>query len=128
MASVIESNLPIRLDLDLNDNEVILKSEDVLPYPLSLKGDVLFYKGDIYLLNSENGIYYKKLYTVLNEFKEISFPKEDMSQVLTDIVPKLENICSYVNIDDRIKNNISKEVKIKYYFDLENSNIKLKKK
>ena len=32
-----------------------------------------------------------------------------MSQVLTDIVPKLENICSYVNIDDRIKNNISKE-------------------
>lgn len=124
--SVIESNLPIRLDLDLNDNEVILKSEDVLPYPLSLKGDVLFYKGDIYLLNSENGIYYKKLYTVLNEFKEVNFPKEDMSQVLTDIVPKLENICSYVNIDDRIKNNISKEVKIKYYFDLENSNITCK--
>ncbi|WP_455539308.1 SNF2 helicase associated domain-containing protein [Terrisporobacter sp.] len=123
---VIESNLPIHLNLDINEDEAILKSEDTLPYPLSVKGDVVFYKGDIYLLNSENGIFYKKLYTVLNEFKEISFPKENIGQILTDIVPKLENICSCVDIDDRIKDNISKELTIKYFFDLENSNLTCK--
>ena len=61
--SVIEGNLPINFNLDLNEDKVTLKSNDNLPYPLSLKGDVLFYKGNIYILNDENGIYYKKLYS-----------------------------------------------------------------
>ncbi|MCC3863526.1 DEAD/DEAH box helicase [Terrisporobacter petrolearius] len=124
--SVIESNIPIDISFELNNNEAILKCEDKLPFPLSLKGDVVFYKGNIYLLNSENGIYYKKLYSVLNEFKEVSFPLENVSQVLSDMVPKIEKICDRVIVDERIKDNISKDLKIKYFFDLENSNVTCK--
>lgn len=124
--SVIESNLPIDINLEWNNNEVILKCEDKLPFPISLKGDVVFYKGDIYLLNSENGIYYKKLHAILSEFKEVSFPLENVSQVLSDMIPKIEKICNRVIIDEKIKNNISKDLKIKYFFDLEDSNVTCK--
>lgn len=124
--SVIESNLPIDINLKWNNNEVILKCEDKLPFPISLKGDVVFYKGDIYLLNSENGIYYKKLHAILSEFKEVSFPLENVSQVLSDMIPKIEKICNRVIIDEKIKNNISKDLKIKYFFDLEDSNVTCK--
>ena len=124
--SVIESNIPVDISLELNNNEAILKCEDKLPFPLSLKGDVVFYKGNIYLLNSENGIYYKKLYSVLNEFKEVSFPLENVSQVLSDMIPKIEKICDKVIVDEKIKDNISKDLKIKYFFDLENSNVTCK--
>lgn len=124
--SVIESNIPVDISFELNNNEAILKCEDKLPFPLSLKGDVVFYKGNIYLLNSENGIYYKKLYSVLNEFKEVSFPLENVSQVLSDMVPKIEKICDRVIVDERIKDNISKDLIIKYFFDLENSNVTCK--
>ena len=124
--SVIESNIPVDISLELNNNEAILKCEDKLPFPLSLKGDVVFYKGNIYLLNSENGIYYKKLYSVLNEFKEVSFPLENVSQVLSDMIPKIEKICDKVILDEKIKDNISKDLKIKYFFDLENSNVTCK--
>ncbi|UEL47660.1 DEAD/DEAH box helicase [Terrisporobacter hibernicus] len=124
--SVIKSNIPVDISFELNNNEAILKCEDKLPFPLSLKGDVVFYKGNIYLLNSENGIYYKKLYSVLNEFKEVSFPLENVSQVLSDMIPKIEKICDKVIVDEKIKDNISKDLKIKYFFDLENSNVTCK--
>lgn len=124
--SIIESNIPIDISLQLNNDEAILKCEDKLPIPLSLKGDVVFYKGDIYLLNSENGIYYKKLYSVLSEFKEVSFPLESISQVLSDMIPKIEKICDNVIIDEKIKYNISRDLKIKYFFDLEDSNVTCK--
>lgn len=121
--NVIEGNLPINFNLELNEDKVVLDTKDNLPYPLSLKGDVVFYKGDIYILNDENGIYYKKLYELLQEFKKIQFEQKQVSQVLTDVVPKLNNICSHVIIDESIKENISDKLKIKYYFDLEDSNI-----
>lgn len=124
--SVIESNIPVDISFELNNNEAILKCEDNLPFPLSLKGDVVFFKGNIFLLNSENGIYYKKLYSVLNEFKEVSFPLENVSQVLSDMIPKIEKICDKVIVDERIKDNISKELIIKYFFDLEDSNVTCK--
>lgn len=124
--SVIESNIPVDISFELSNNEAILKCEDNLPFPLSLKGDVVFYKGNIYLLNSENGIYYKKLHSVLNEFKEVSFPLENVSQVLSDMIPKIEKICDKVIVDKRIKDNVSKELIIKYFFDLEDSNVTCK--
>ena len=124
--SVIESNIPIDISLEMNNNEAILKCENNLPIPISLKGDVVFYGGNIYLLDSENGIYYKKLYSVLSEFKEVSFPLDNVSQVLTDMIPKIENICHSVKVDEKIKENICKDLKVKYFFDLEDSNVSCK--
>lgn len=120
---VVKGELPINIDLEMGNEEIILKSNENLPIPISQKGDVVFYDGDIYLLSSDSGIYYKKLYKVLNEFKEISFSEDEVSEVLTNMVPKLQQISSEVVVSKEIEENICEELVIKYYFDLEDSNI-----
>ena len=42
------------------------------------------------------------------------------------MIPKIEKICNHVIIDEKIKNNISKDLKVKYFFDLEDSNVTCK--
>ena len=120
---IIKGELPININLEMDDEQILLNCKGMLPVPISQKGDVIFYKGDIYLLSAESGIYYNKLYKVLDEFKEISFTKDEVSEVLTNIVPKIKNICSNVFIDAKIEDNISGELQVKYYFDLEGSKI-----
>lgn len=120
---VIKGDLPIDISMELIEDEILLKSENVLPMPISQKGDVVFYRGDIYLLSSESGIYYKKLYEILDEYKEIRFAKDAVSKVLTDLVPKLNNISNRVNIDKKIEENTCKELTVKYYFDLEDGKV-----
>ncbi|WP_042273288.1 DEAD/DEAH box helicase [[Clostridium] dakarense] len=120
---IIKGELPIDINLEMENKEIILKSNEKLPIPLSQKGDVVFYDGNIHLLNSDSGIYYKKLYKVLNEFEEISFSKDEVSEVLTNMVPKLNDISSNVVVSKEIEANICEELVVKYYFDLEDSNI-----
>ncbi len=120
---IIKGGLPINIDLEMRNNEILLKSEEVLPVPISQRGDVVFYRGDIYLLSFESGIYYKKLYTVLEKFKEIRFTNNEASEVLTNVIPKLKNICNEVKIDKKIETNICKKLIVKYYFDLEEEKI-----
>lgn len=120
---IINGELPINIDFEMENGEILLKSKDILPTPLSKRGDVVFYDGDIYLLSIESGIYYKKLYKVLNEYKEISFKKDEVSEVLTNMIPKLKDISNKVLIDSKIEENISDDLVVKYYFDLEDSNI-----
>lgn len=124
--NIIEGHLPIDINLNLENDEMVLKCKDKLPTPISKRGDIVFYEGDIYILSEENGLYYRKLFDVLNKFEEIRFKKIDASDVLSNLIPKLECICNQIKIDNRIKNNISDELVIKYFFDLENSNITCK--
>lgn len=120
---IIKGDLPISITLEMDNNKVLLKSENKLPVPISQRGDVVFYNGDIYLLSGENGIYYKKLYTVLEKYNEISFKSEEVSEVLTNVVPKLEKITNNVIIDENIEENISEKLLVRYYFDLEEDKI-----
>ncbi len=120
---IIKGVLPINIDLEMGNNEILLKSEEHLPVPISQRGDVLFYRGDIYLLSFESGIYYKKLYTVLDKLKEIRFTNNEVSEVLTNVIPKLKNISNEVRIDKKIELNICEKLIVKYYFDLEEEKV-----
>ena len=121
--SVIKGELPIDINFEKEDENIILKYNDDLPIPLSKKGDIVLYKDNIHLLSSENGMYYNKLYSILKEHKKIAFPKEQASEVLTNLLPKLKKMSSKVKLNEEIKNNISKDLKVKYYFGLEDGAI-----
>ena len=121
--SIIKGELPININFEKEDENIILKYNDDLPIPLSKKGDIVLYKDNIYLISSENGMYYNKLYSILKEHKKIAFPKEQASEVLTNLLPKLKKMSSKVKLNEEIKNNISKDLKVKYYFDLEDGAI-----
>lgn len=121
--SVIKGDLPLKIDLEKDNENIVLKSEEELPMPISKKGDIVLYKENIYIIPSESGIYYKKLYSVLNEFKSLAFSKEQSSDVLTNLLPKLKQISKKIKVDEEIKDNISKELNVEYYFDLEDGAI-----
>ncbi|CEJ74124.1 DEAD/DEAH box helicase [[Clostridium] sordellii] len=120
---IIEGDIPLNLDIRKEENKIIISNKEDLPIPLSNKGDVVFYKENIYILSDINGVYYKKLYEILNEYKSIEFEKEEISECLTNLIPKIKDISSNVNIDESIINNIIKDLIVKYYFDLEDSKI-----
>ncbi|MEG2985357.1 MAG: SNF2 helicase associated domain-containing protein [Peptostreptococcaceae bacterium] len=120
---IIEGNIPINVDIKKVNEKIVISNNKNLPIPLSTKGDVVFYEGNVYLLSDIDGIYYKKLYEVLKEYESIEFESEEISECLTNLIPKLKEISSSVNIEDSITNNITKDLIIKYYFDLEDSKI-----
>ena len=50
--SIIKGELPIDINFEKEDENIILKYNDDLPIPLSKKGDIVLYKDNIYLNNS----------------------------------------------------------------------------
>ncbi|MDO7205556.1 SNF2 helicase associated domain-containing protein [Paraclostridium bifermentans] len=46
-----------------------------------------------------------------------------MSECLTNLIPKLKEISNNLNIDKSIINNITKDLTVNYYFDLDDSRI-----
>lgn len=120
---IIDGDIPINVEIKKLGSKIVVSNNGKLPVPLSNKGDVVFYEGNIYLLSSINGLYYKKLYESLNEYKCIEFEDDEISECLTNLIPKFKEISNNVIIDDSIKNNITKDLTVKYYFDLDESKI-----
>ncbi len=50
---IIKGELPININLEMDDEQILLNCKGMLPVPISQKGDVIFYKGDIYLLSAD---------------------------------------------------------------------------
>ncbi|WGX77306.1 SNF2 helicase associated domain-containing protein [Paraclostridium bifermentans] len=74
-------------------------------------------------MSGANGIYYKKLYELLNEHKSIEFEDDEISECLTNLIPKLKEISNDLNMDESIINNITKDLTVNYYFDLDDLRI-----
>lgn len=120
---VINESLPINLDLNKLDENLVLKCDNTLPIPLTYKGDVVLFDNNIYLLSNENAKNYNLLYSTLKEYNNIIFTKEEITPLLTNIIPKLKNFSNNINIDNEIKENIVNDFNTKFYFDLKNSNV-----
>ncbi|MEF9991714.1 MAG: DEAD/DEAH box helicase [Romboutsia sp.] len=120
---VIKGNLPIEFDISKCNDKIILTSKDDLPTPLTSKSDVVLYDNNVYLLSNDNSIHYKKIYSILNEFKEISFDKQDIKGILGSLVPKIQDFSNSIILDKEIENNIVSDFNTEFYFDLKASNI-----
>ena len=120
---VIYGDIPLDININKVEDKIIISNNSKLPIPLSKKGDVVFYEGNIYLTSTKNGIYYKKIYELLNKYKNIEFQNNEISECLTNIIPKLKKVNNDINIDEKIINNITKDLIVKYYFDLDDSRI-----
>jgi SNF2 family DNA or RNA helicase len=120
---IIKDVLPISFDVKNDAGKIKLISNDDLPTPLTDKGDVLLYNDNIYLLYGEQALNYNKIYSVLNQTKDIVFEKEDTQGVLSNLIPKISQFSKKVKIDDEIKNNIISDFKAEFYFDLKAANI-----
>ncbi|WP_207305687.1 SNF2 helicase associated domain-containing protein, partial [Clostridioides difficile] len=120
---ILNDTLPVRFDFKNIEDKIVLYSKDSLPVPLTKKNDVLLYDGNIYLLSHKKAHDYSKIYQVLSKTKELKFDKEDSKDVLGLLVPRLKSISQEVHLDDNIKNNITKDFKSEFYFDMVDGNI-----
>ncbi|RDY29005.1 ATP-dependent helicase [Romboutsia weinsteinii] len=120
---IIHDRIPVLFDLNKNGNGISLTYHGDLPKPVTSKGDVLLFDGNLYILSPENYISYKNVYSMLNEFKEITFDNEDTKDVLSSLIPRLEELSTNINIDEEIKINTVSDFKPEFYFDLKNANI-----
>ncbi|EGT4895360.1 ATP-dependent helicase, partial [Clostridioides difficile] len=120
---ILNDTLPVRFDFKNIEDKIVLYSKDSLPVPLTKKNDVLLYDGNIYLLSHKKAHDYSKIYQILSKTKELKFDKEDSKDVLGLLVPRLKSISQEVHLDDNIKNNITKDFKSEFYFDMIDGNI-----
>ncbi len=120
---VIDGPLPVEFDLRKDDTNISLNSKSDLPVPLTVKGDVVLYENNLYLLSSENARSYSKVYNILNDSSNISFSNEETERVLTNLVPRLKTFSSKVALDEEIENNIINDFNPEFYFDFKNSNV-----
>ena len=120
---ILKDTLPIKFNFKNIEDKIVLSSQDSLPVPLTKKNDVLLYDGNLYLLSHKKAHDYSKIYQVLSKSKELKFDKEDSKDVLGLLVPKLRAISQEVYLDDNITNNITKDFKAEFYFDMIDGNI-----
>ena len=120
---VINDSLPINLNLEKLDENLVLKCNNNLPIPLTSKSDVVLFNNNIYLLSNEDARNYKILYSTLKEHNNIEFSKEEIDPLLTNVIPKVKSFSNNVNIDNEIEKNIVNDFNPKFYFDLKNSNV-----
>ncbi len=122
--NVINGTLPIDLNLEKLNENIELKCNSDLPIPLTHKGDVILYNEDIYLLSNEDARNYKALYSILKEYNNnITFTKEEIDPLLSNLIPKVKSFSNNISIDNEIEDNIVNDFNPKFYFDLKNSNI-----
>lgn len=120
---ILKDTLPVKFNFKNIEDKIVLSSQDSLPVPLTKKNDVLLYDGNLYLLSHKKAHDYSKIYQVLSKSKELKFDKEDSKDVLGLLVPKLRAISQEVYLDDNITNNITKDFRAEFYFDMIDGNI-----
>ncbi|MGL5346233.1 MAG: SNF2 helicase associated domain-containing protein [Peptostreptococcaceae bacterium] len=120
---IIKDNLPVVFDLKKYEDKLVLTSEDNLPIPLTSKGDVVLFEGNLYLLSNESSRNYKKLYNILYKQKNVEFNREETQLLLGNLIPKLKEFSKSVNFDKEVEENIIDDFNVEFYFDLKDSNV-----
>ena len=115
---IIDEDIPFSFNLEKNNKGIILKTEDDMPLPLNLKGDVFLYKNNLYLPSREQFKSFKLFYDFLKENKEIEFKKEQATEVFNKVLPQLECITKDILLDQTLEKSIIKtDLVAEFYFD-----------
>ncbi|MEG2364112.1 MAG: DEAD/DEAH box helicase [Terrisporobacter sp.] len=116
-SKVLKKDLPISFNIEKKENELILTSDENMPKSLSSKGDVFFYDGNIYLPSPKQYDSYRHFYKFLKEENIIRFDKKNIKEVVSKVIPKLDEISTCLNIDESIESKIKKDLSVKFYLD-----------
>ena len=106
---VLKEELPVKFNINEENGEIKISSNEDVPKPLNYKGDVYLYENNIYL-PSENQIkYYKTINDIFIKAPVIVFKDNKKKEVFNKVLPLFETISDEINIDDSLKKSIVKE-------------------
>ncbi|MDB8791022.1 SNF2 helicase associated domain-containing protein, partial [Romboutsia sp. 1001216sp1] len=100
--NILYKDLPISFNIEDKNDKLVISSDENMPIPLNEKADVFFYNGDIYLPSINQYSSYKHFYKHLKEDNSIKFDKSKVQEVITKVIPKLEQASLNVSIDENI--------------------------
>lgn len=95
--------MPVKFNINEENGEIKISSNEDVPKPLNYKGDVYLYENNIYL-PSENQIkYYKTINDIFIKAPVIVFKDNKKKEVFNKVLPLFETISDEINIDDSLK-------------------------
>lgn len=114
---VYKCDVPLDFEIKEDDDCIQLLSNKELPIPLTSKGDVMFYKGNIYLPSRNQYETLKYFHGKLVKDNCIKFDKKNLSNIIETVLPLVEEISENVNLDDKISKNIRRNCTVEFYLD-----------
>lgn len=106
---VIKEELPIRFNINEENGEIKISSNEDMPKPLNNKGDVYLYNNHIYLPNEKQIKYYKSINDIFMKEPVITFKDNKKKEVFNKVLPLFETISEEINIDETLKKSVVRE-------------------
>lgn len=104
---IVEGQLPLEFELIKEDEEIKLRHKSDMPIPVTVDGEYMFFKGNIYRPTEAEKKAYIPFY---NEFareknSEICFDMKDSEKIASYVIPGLKKISTGLKIDERLVEN-----------------------
>ena len=117
-AEVYKEDLPIEFNINEEDGEIKISSNEDMPIKLTYKGDVYLYNNKIYLPNKKQIKNYNFINDIFSKKPTITFKNKEKQEVFNKVIPVFETISKEINIDENLAKNIIKEKpSFEVYFD-----------
>ena len=102
---IVQGNPPLSFQLFSEGKEILLKHNSHLPFPITEKGEYLFFEGVIY---KPGELERKAFIPFYNEFKRvessiIKFEEEDSEKIASYIIPSLKKLSAKLSIDKKLE-------------------------
>lgn len=122
---ILESEIPVPIELTENDDSIVLNFERGLPEQLDNTGTVFLYDTIIYITTESQSEKLNLFYENIDD-NEIIFEKDEKERIFLELIPLLKKTSDYLIIDDRILEQIIiAEPKFNFYFERDNEEIYL---
>ncbi|MGL5617273.1 MAG: DEAD/DEAH box helicase [Sarcina sp.] len=121
ISKIIEDKIPLDLYGEFNLGNILISNRKIYPFELNDFSNLIFYDGNIYLLNEEKVEIYKELFKFLKNGNKITLNKNNCLEKLA-IIAKLS---SKITFSNSMKNFILEESKLIFNLRKDKDEIKL---
>ena len=122
---IIEEDIPLEIDISEENEKYIVKIIGEAFKPLSSRYDVFLFEKNIYLPSRLQIQSLKIFYKYFEQYKRLEFKKDVAVDIFNEVIPKLENMSSAINIDDKIDNLIKNDLKAEFFLDIRKNQVVL---
>lgn len=104
---IIEKQVPLEFELIREDDKIKLVHKSDIPIPITLDGEYMFFKGNIYKPDESKQRGYIPFYNEFAREKKniITFDIKDKEKVASYVIPSLRKLCSNFKIDEKLTEN-----------------------
>lgn len=126
----INNNLaPLDLKLLQQGENYALCYDGHLPLPLTKKCDVMFYKGEIYLINEMQLNRFKPFYDILSKENKLIINNSNKDSLKEIIIPEINKLSGELIIDNSLRKQLDIDtLRVEFYLDKDKEEILLNTK